>query len=253
MASPAVTYTFTNSTVADADEVNTNFADIINSLTDGTKDLSISALTAAGSATLNGNVTLGNASSDDITVTGSLSSSIPIKTTNSYNIGSATLGLAGVYFGTNDTDTVRVVAAGTMAASRTYTLPDAGADAYLVMSEGATTINGALTLGSTLSVTSNTTLSGRINNYSGQDTFSTTPVTLIDLSTVDDGIYVFVLHQVNASSDKYLGLVCHTGTTYTVTDCGVAGVTISISGSNLRAQRNAGGNVSHKWALIRIY
>lgn len=70
MANPSVTYTFSNGTAADASEVNTNFSDIINSLTDGTKSLSIDALTAAGAATFNGNVTLGNASGDTITVTG---------------------------------------------------------------------------------------------------------------------------------------------------------------------------------------
>lgn len=146
MASPAVTYTFTNSTVADADEVNTNFADIINSLTDGTKDLSISALTAAGAATLNGNVTLGNASSDDITFTGSLSSTIPIKTTNSYNIGSSTIGLAGVYFGNaGGSTTIRDVSAASVSSSLTFTKPDVGANADYVMSAGAQTIGGVKT------------------------------------------------------------------------------------------------------------
>lgn len=144
MASPAVTYTFTNSTVADADEVNTNFADIINSLTDGTKDLSISALTAAGSATFNGNITLGNASSDDITVTGSLASSIPIKTTNSYDIGSSTLGLAGIYFGNaGGSTTIRVVSSSSVSSSATYTIPDVGASGTFVLedSNGDVAIN----------------------------------------------------------------------------------------------------------------
>src|SRR3990167_8159938 len=97
MANITVTNTFTNSTTADATQVNTNFTDIINGTSDGTKDFSISALTCAGTATLNGAVTLGNASGDDITVTGSLASSIPIKTTNSYDIGSATIGLRSIY------------------------------------------------------------------------------------------------------------------------------------------------------------
>jgi len=68
MAIPSVTYTFTNSTVADATEVNTNFSDLINALTDGTSDHSISTLTLAGALTANGNVTLGNASGDTMTV-----------------------------------------------------------------------------------------------------------------------------------------------------------------------------------------
>lgn len=145
MASFSYTFTLTNGSTADADEVMQNFNDARNGVTDGTKDISVAALTAAGTATLNGAVTLGNASSDDVTFTGSLASSIPIKTTNTYNIGSALLGLASIYFGTDDTDTVRVLAAGTMAASRTYTLPDAGDDASFVMTKGAATLTGVRT------------------------------------------------------------------------------------------------------------
>jgi hypothetical protein len=70
MANPTVTYTFVNGNVADASQVNQNFTDLINSLTDGSKSLNIDALTAAGAATLNGNVTLGNAVGDAITVNG---------------------------------------------------------------------------------------------------------------------------------------------------------------------------------------
>lgn len=146
MASPTVTYTFTNSTVADADEVNTNFTDIINALTDASKDISISALTAAGTATLNGSVAIGNASSDDLTVTASLASSIPIKTTNTYDIGSATLGLAGIYLGNaGGSTTVRVVSASSIASSFTATIPDAGASCNFVMSAGSQTISGTKT------------------------------------------------------------------------------------------------------------
>lgn len=146
MPAPSLTYTLTNGSTADATQVQQNFQDLLNGYTDGTKDLSISALTCAGTATLNGHVNLGNSSADDLTITASLASTIPIKTTNTYNIGSATLGLAGIYFGTSDTDTVRIVAAGTMAASRTYTLPDAGAAADFIMSQGAQTKAGVLTL-----------------------------------------------------------------------------------------------------------
>lgn len=124
MAYPSVTNTFANSTTADATQVNQNFTDLINGLSDGTKDLSINALTCAGAATLNGNVTLGNASSDDITFTGSLASSIPIKTTFSYDFGSATIGLKSIYLGSNDSTahSVRLIA-GAIGTSYTITLP----------------------------------------------------------------------------------------------------------------------------------
>jgi hypothetical protein len=118
-----VTYTFSNGTAADASQVNTNFTDLINGLTDGTKDLSISALTCAGTATLNGNVNLGNASADDITITGSLASDFPIKTTGTYYIGSATKGLLGVYFGNGSNSNTAGIKGGVTSASYTVTLP----------------------------------------------------------------------------------------------------------------------------------
>lgn len=122
MASPSVTHTFANSTTADATQVNQNFTDIINSLTDGTKDLSISGLTVAGAAAFNGNVTLGNASGDDITFTGSIASTIPIKTDGSYNFGSSSLGLGVVYFGDGGGNTVGIRAP-SIAANYTFDLP----------------------------------------------------------------------------------------------------------------------------------
>ncbi len=137
MAAPSLTYTLTNGQTADASQVMQNFNDILNGITDGTKDLSISALTCAGAATLNGHVTLGNSSADDITVTGSLASSIPIKTTNTYNIGSSTLGLAGVYLGANS-QTVRLVGSGSMASTWTMTLPtSAGSAGQFLRNEGS--------------------------------------------------------------------------------------------------------------------
>ncbi len=156
MAAPSLTYTLTNGTTADASQVMQNFNDLLNGITDATKDLSISALTVAGTATLNGNVALGNASGDDITHTGSLASSIPIKTTNTYDIGSADLGLRAVYFGTADADTAKLVSAA-LAADRVYTMPDAGADADFVMTAGTQTIAGAKTFSTAINVSGSTT------------------------------------------------------------------------------------------------
>jgi hypothetical protein len=138
MPSPATTYSFSNASVADATQVNQNFTDIINGITDGTKDLSISALTAAGNVSFTGSsITLGNASSDDLTITASLASTINIKTTNSYNIGSSTLGLAGIYLGANS-QTVRIVGSGSMSATWTLTLPTtAGTADYFLQTNGS--------------------------------------------------------------------------------------------------------------------
>jgi len=123
MANPSVTYSFSNGTTADATQVNQNFTDLINSLIDGTKSLSIDALTTAGIATFNDAVTLGNASGDDINFLGSLASTIPLKTNNSFNIGSATLGLASVYLGAPSSRTTRLLSNQSIASSFTLTLP----------------------------------------------------------------------------------------------------------------------------------
>lgn len=172
MTSPSVTYTLSNGATADATQLNQNFTDLINGITDGTKDLSISALTCAGTATLNGHVNLGNSTADDLTITASLASTLSIKTTNTYNIGSATLGLAGAYFGTSSTQTARIVATSTLASSRTYTLLDAGAAANFVLSEGTATINGTKTFGGQLIAKGTATNDSAASGYIGEELFA---------------------------------------------------------------------------------
>lgn len=139
MSFPSVTYTFSNGSTADASQVNQNFTDLINGISDTTKDISVSALTAASTATLNGNTILGNSSSKTVTFNASLASTIPISANNSYNIGSSTLGLASVYLGSAGGFTTRLVSAAT--ASWTLTLPvTAGtANAWLTTNGSGTT------------------------------------------------------------------------------------------------------------------
>lgn len=136
MAAISVTYTFVNSTTADAAQVNQNFTDIINGTSDGTKDFTINAITAAGTSTLNGNVVLGLSTAKDVTITGSLAASINIKTNNSFDIGSSTLGLASVYLGTAGAFTTRLVSGAT--ASWTMTLPvTAGTNLQVLQTNGS--------------------------------------------------------------------------------------------------------------------
>jgi hypothetical protein len=107
MAYPSVTYTFTNGTTASATEVNQNFTDLINGLSDGTKDLSISALTVAGTASLNGAVNIGNATSDDIAVNGYITTALIPKADDSYDLGTSALAWQDGYFdGAVYTDTI---------------------------------------------------------------------------------------------------------------------------------------------------
>ena len=145
MAYTAVTYTFSNSTTSDATQVNQNFTDIINGLSDGTKDLSIAALTVAGTTTLNGAINLGNATTDDITITGYMASSLIPKTNQTYDIGTADLGLRALYLGVASAGafTAKVIASASIAADRIYTMPEAGTDASFVMTAGTQPISGA--------------------------------------------------------------------------------------------------------------
>lgn len=145
MAAPSLTYTLTNGNTADASQVMQDLNDLLNGYSDGTKDLTISALIANGAVSFKGTVGLGDSTADDITVTGSLASTIPIKTNNAFDFGSSTLGLAGVYLGGGGVGlTCRLVAA-SHATTRTYTFPDAGAAANVVLSEATATINGTKT------------------------------------------------------------------------------------------------------------
>jgi len=80
-------------------------------MSDATKDLSISALTCAGNVTLNGNTTIGNASSDTLTVTGSLASHLNPSAHNTYDFGTVTsLGFRAFYFASSSaTKTAKLI------------------------------------------------------------------------------------------------------------------------------------------------
>lgn len=137
MAAISVTYSFNNGTTLDAGQINTNFSDIIAGTSDGTKDFNIAALTVAGIATLNGNVLLGNASGDDVQFNGSLATSIPIKTANTYNIGAAGTGLASVYISLGASNTVRLLGSSSgTPANWTFTFPSTAGVAGQVLVNG---------------------------------------------------------------------------------------------------------------------
>lgn len=106
-------------------------------MSDGTKDVSLNAGTFAGNVAINGNTTVGNASSDTFTVTASLASTINIGTTATYDLGSATLGMRAIYFGGNS-QTVNVKGSGSMSATWTMTLPvSAGTNGYYLKTDGS--------------------------------------------------------------------------------------------------------------------
>lgn len=136
MAFPSYTYTFTNGSTADAGQVNQNFSDILNGISDTTKSISVSAITAAGTTTLNGAVSLGQSTSSDLSFNGSIASNIPIKTNSAFDFGAATLGLKSLYIGGTSTFTTRIFGAAT--SSWTLTLPTtAGTGGLFLQTDGA--------------------------------------------------------------------------------------------------------------------
>lgn len=142
MAFLTMTYTFVNGTTASATEVNANFQKVVDANSDGTISYNIAALTAAGTTTLNGAVILGASSSVDMTFNAALATSIPIKTTNTYDIGSASKGLAGVYVSIGTTYTARIVGASGAAAAYTLTLPNSGGTkGYVMQTDGSGTLS----------------------------------------------------------------------------------------------------------------
>lgn len=169
MANVSVTYTFSNSTTADATQVNQNFTDVINGTSDGTKDFSISALTCAGNVAFNGNTTIGNASSDDLTVTASLASTISIKTTNTYNIGAATKGLQYIYFGSSAGSNTTRLTGSAVSSDVQLILPDAS---------GTLAIQGDVTASKTSAYTA-TTADGLILCDSSGGAFTVTLYTAV--------------------------------------------------------------------------
>ncbi len=172
MAAPSYTYSLTNGATADAAQVMQNYNDILNGVTDGTKDLTINAITCNGAASFKGTVALGDAAADDITHTGSLASTIPIKTNNTYDIGSATLGLRKLYLGNGGAGSTCDIVSASHATTREYTIPDCATAANFVMSELAQSINGIKTFNSGIVIgTGNATILKYVENTSGSTTW----------------------------------------------------------------------------------
>ncbi len=197
MTAPSYTYALTNGNTADASQVTQNFNDILNGVTDGTKDLSISALTCAGTATFNGNVNIGNATADDLVITASLAGDIVPKTpSGTYNLGSATFGFLSLYLAASgDGDTAQIIAAA-HAADRAYTVPDCGAAASFVMTQLAQTISGTKTFDGQLigkgTATNDSAAAGYIGEYFENVRSTNSPsITSATVCSVDSGNSTF--------------------------------------------------------------
>ena len=89
---------------------------------------SFTTLTASGATTLNGDVTLGNATSDDVTITGRIASHVVPKTNNTYSLGTSSLRWNDIYLAGDTIDiggsTISADGTGTISIAATgVTLP----------------------------------------------------------------------------------------------------------------------------------
>lgn len=118
--------------------MNQNFTDIVNGVSDGTKDLSINALTVAGNANFNGNTTIGNATSDVCTVTAFVGSNITPGTTNTYDLGiTTTNGWRAIYISSSSNTKTTKIQGPASAADTVLTLPLLGGTLGLNMAKNS--------------------------------------------------------------------------------------------------------------------
>lgn len=141
MAGPSVTHTFLDGATIFAAQHNTNFSDAIGWGTSGTVDWTVAALTATGTATFNGNVVIGNTTSDTITFTGLAASALSPSANQTYALGTSDLGWNGIYLGSSsgNAHTTLLKASGSNAADITLTLPadDGSAAGECLVTDGS--------------------------------------------------------------------------------------------------------------------
>lgn len=204
MAVLSITYTFSNGTTIDAGEMNTNFQDVVDSLTDGTKSVTLDAATFGGTVTCNGNVTLGNGSGDDVTITGSLAATLNIKTDGSFDLGSTTKGLRLAYFGDAGGNTVGIQAPA-IASNYTFTLP--GFTSVMPASDGSAN-SILITNGSgTFSFSFKKNIAGTTAPTTTDDTGSSYTVGSVWCDTTNDRSYMCV--DATSSAAKWVMLDSH--------------------------------------------
>lgn len=170
MPAPSVTYTFSNGTTADATQVNQNFSDLVNGITDATKDLSIANLTVATALTASGTLA--------VTSTSTLSGNVTINNSKTLTISKTS---SQLIFGTTNTTTISATAP---SASRVFTIPDAGSDVEFVMAGGTQTIAGAKTFSS--AVTINPTTNQLVLGVTNTTTISSTAPAASRTYTIPD-------------------------------------------------------------------
>lgn len=241
MAAPTLTYTLTNGTTADASQVMQDLNDLLNGYTDGTKDLTINALTANGAAAFNGHVTLGNGSVDDLTFSGSIASTLTPKTDGAYDLGTAALGFRAMYLGDGGGDTVKV-AVPALAADYTLTLPTTDGNAGEVMrSDGSGTLSWVPKVNYSLAGTvGSSALTIALKDAAGADASATSPID-IQFRNVTSATGTLINRSVSAA----LSTVVSSGST--------AGFTSATTNYLYIYALDNAGTVELAWSSSRIF
>lgn len=120
---------------------------------DNVTDNVMMSFDAAGVPTINGRLSVLNVTNYDAGASGVAGSVDVFPAT-------AAKGKIAIVAADSAGDTVTTITNASQAAARTYTIPDAGANASLVMTEGAQTINGAKTFANALSASTSVAIGG---------------------------------------------------------------------------------------------
>ena len=259
MAYTSVTWSFSNNTVTDATKVNTNFTDIVNGLSDGTKDINVSAGTFAGAVAVAGNFAIATNKFSVVAASGNTAIAGTLEVTGASTFTGAATFTGGVTFNggitlgagdsligsstsniTFNTDkftvagaTGNTVIAGTVEMSaNTATLTHTGTTSLTIASTSGTVIVEGLTftgdaVTGASSITSTTFVGNLTGNVSGTaatvtgatQASITTCANLVSIGTITTGVWNGTTIKAN-----YLQQAA--------ADLGAANVTVDLSNSN---------------------
>lgn len=174
MAYTAVTNTFTSGVTASAADVNRNFTDLVNGLSDGTKDIYVNNGSFAGGASFAGSVSVVNnatvngniIASGSMNITGgtvlqsTLKNTGPSTFSGTVNIVGAAYNESTLRVTDNATFSAAVAVASTLRTTGNATFSAAVAIGSTLNTVGTATFSGNVTVGANLIVASSITLTG---------------------------------------------------------------------------------------------
>jgi hypothetical protein len=107
------------------------------------------------------------------------------------------------------------------------------------------------TFGGAKTFADNVTITGSVSTTSGSVSFTTTPVTILDLATLNDGFYYFSIKATGSVSGYAAAIAVVESGAVAMAQYINASVTLSLSGTNLQGARASGGSISFTYSLIR--